>query len=343
MQQGNHGGNIFQAAAFIGCDPGDIRDYSSNVADWQPEGIADIDLPGLLARLPEPHSQTLKAACAAASGLSSQQVWVTAGTTEAIERICQLYGGKRVTILGPTYSDYAHAARQYNLDIHMLLAEPQHAFRHDFATLNVDGDLCFLCNPNNPTATTASRQEVLSLVQRHPRTLFVVDESYLPFHCDEAALTLVPHLTPNLLVLRSFSKIHGIPGLRLGFAMGGSADLLEKLESRCSLWSVNSIAQEMGMRLLSADSTRVARTMAKRRDSIYRELAAFPWLTPLPSAVNFLLCQLHGRDASHLFRHCLQQRVLIRDCSNFAGLDSSCIRFSIKEDMRPLSQAFASF
>ncbi|NCC30791.1 MAG: pyridoxal phosphate-dependent class II aminotransferase [Chloroflexia bacterium] len=339
VQQENHGGNIYRAAAILGCRPDDISDYSSNVADTQPAVVAGLDLPGLLARLPEPHSHALRAALAAHYRTAPDNICVTAGTTEAIERICALFAGKRVTIFAPTYSDYELYARAAALEIRSIVAPaPDYAFAA--GDVRIDGDLCFLCNPNNPSGGGVPRPELIALIARHPATLFVVDESYLPFHLEEESLTLTAHLSTNLVVLRSFSKIHGLPGLRLGFVLSDNSALMTALENRCSPWNVNSVAQELGMRLIDVDTRPIAQHTARQRHQLLADLQQFPWLQPLPSTVNFVLCHLQGRRAPELFEQCLSRRVLIRDCGNFTGLDGEYIRFSIKDDMTPLLDAF---
>lgn len=339
VQQENHGGNIYRAATILGSRPDAIHDFSSNVADTQPAVVAGLDLPRLLARLPEPHSHTLRATLAAHYRTAPDNICVTAGTTEAIERICALFAGKRVTIFTPTYSDYEHYARAAALAIRSIVAPaPDYAFAA--GDVRIDSDLCFLCNPNNPSGRVVPRAELVAFIARHPATLFVVDESYLPFHLEEAALSLTAHLTPNLVVLRSFSKIHGLPGLRLGFVLSGNSALMTALENRCSPWNVNSLGQELGMRLIHVDTRPIAQHTARQRHLLLADLRQFPWLQPLPSTVNFILCRVQERQAAELFQHCLSRRVLIRDCSNFSGLVGEYIRFCIKNDMAPLLNAF---
>ncbi|MBD1399837.1 pyridoxal phosphate-dependent class II aminotransferase [Pelobacter sp. M08fum] len=339
VHQQHHGGNIYRAAAILGCRPDAIRDYSSNVADSQPAVVKDLDLPRLLGRLPEPHSHTLRAALAAHYQIAPENICVSAGTSEAIERLCALFAGKRVTIFTPTYSDYQHFAHAAALDITSVVAPaPDYAFTLD--DMCIDSELCFLCQPNNPTGTSVARTDLVALIARHPATLFVVDESYLPFHLEEESLSLTTQLSANLLVLRSFSKIHGLPGLRLGFTLSGNRELTAELEQRCSPWNVNCPAQELGLRLIDIDNRPMAQRIAAQRRQLLSELDSFPWLQTLPSTVNFILCRLQGRRAAELFEHCLARRVLIRDCGNFEGLVGEHIRFSIKNDMTPLLTAF---
>ena len=338
VHQENHGGNIYRAAAILGCRPDDIHDYSSNVADTQPV-LDELDLSRLLAHLPEPHSHILRAALSDHYRTIPENICVSAGTSEAIERICALFSGKRVTIFTPTYSDYQHFAHASALDITSIVASAP-AYTFAFDDMRIDSELCFLCNPNNPTGRAIPRTELVALIARHPATLFVVDESYLPFHLEEESLTLTTHLSENLVVLRSFSKIHGLPGMRLGFTLSGNRELTAELEQRCSPWNVNSPAQELGLRLIDIDTRPIAQRIAARRLQLLTELDNFPWLQVLPSTVNFFLCRLQERRATELFQHCLSRRVLIRDCGNFSGLVGEHIRFSIKNDMTPLLDAF---
>ncbi|MBB5022528.1 aminotransferase class I/II-fold pyridoxal phosphate-dependent enzyme [Desulfurispira natronophila] len=340
LRQGPHGGNVYAAAQQLGCHPDDIRDYSSNVADWQPPLLADLDISRLLSRLPEPHSSTLQQAFAREYQIDPSQVVVTAGTTEAIERICAAFAARPAAIFTPTYNDYLFYARASDMPVEAIGAAPPD-YTFDLSATRLSAAICFLCNPNNPTGRTVTRQDLLALIDRHPQTLFVVDESYMPFHVQEAELTLTGHLRPNLVVLRSFSKIHGLPGMRLGFVLSAHTELMAQLRQRCSPWSVNTVAQELGLRLLRVETAQQAQQMASRRQQLLLQLEELAWLRPLPSEVNYLLCHLPRHRAADLYRHCLEQRVLIRDCSNFSGLQGEYIRFSIRQHMQPLLQALA--
>lgn len=327
MKQGKHGGDIYKAAAELNVSVDEIRDYSGNVSHIQPECLKKLDTSRLLSVLPEPESNTLKKVYASSISVNPENICVTAGTTEAIEKICRLFSGKRANICMPTYSDYEYFCTMYGISVktHPVLAP---------------ADLCFICNPNNPTGRTMPRSEILEMLKSSPQTLFVVDESYMPFHINEADFTLKNHLADNLVVLRSFSKIFGVPGLRLGFMITGNTELAESVTKLLPPWNVNSLAQAAGVLLTDEDTTKTAVRTAKFKKAFLPELDGVHWIEPLESDVNFILCRLHGVESANVFRKCLEQKVLIRDCSNFRGLKGEHVRFSVRGDMQPLINAF---
>ncbi|QAR33454.1 aminotransferase class I/II-fold pyridoxal phosphate-dependent enzyme [Geovibrio thiophilus] len=329
MKQGKHGGDIYKAAAELNVPLAEIRDYSGNVSHMQPQRLSGLNLPELLSVLPEPESCTLRKAYAASIGVSPENVCVTAGTTEAIEKICRLYSDKRANIAAPTYSDYEYFCRMYGISVktHPVLAP---------------ADLCFICNPNNPTGGTTARAVLLEMIKTNPQTMFAVDESYMPFHVNEPDFTLKNHLTENLAVLRSFSKIFGVPGLRLGFVISGNEELIGRITGLMPPWNVNTAAQAAGMLLLNEDTSKTAAKTAKLKKAFLPELDKLGWIEPLESDVNFILCRLHGVTSADAFRKCFEQRVLIRDCANFTGLIGEHIRFSVRGDMQPLVDALGN-
>ncbi len=103
-------------------------------------------------------------------------------------------------------------------------------------------DLVFLCNPNNPTGALVARPNIEALCRSLPDTIFVVDESYLPFAPVPADATMIGSVLPNVMVLNSMSKAFRIPGLRIGFVKAPEP-LMQALTPLALPWSVNSLAQ----------------------------------------------------------------------------------------------------
>lgn len=323
MRQGTHGGNVFEAARHLGCSVEDIHDYSSNVSPYPIK--LDIS-PDALSRLPEPHSETLAKKFAEKYGYKPENIAVTSGTTEAIDIICRLYQGRKVGIKNPTYSDYGFYAKLNNLEI----------------SEDVGRGLYFICNPNNPTGEICPREHLPKFFRDNPETLFVVDESYMPFVLDEEKSTLIDEEIDNLIILRSFSKIYGLPGLRLG-AVIGSADNIEAVNSLKSPWSVNSYAQEAGLKLLNVDTKAIALRLHEKKCEFLDAVSGINWLEVQNSEVNYMLIKLNKGTSADLFNHCLEKRVLIRDCDNFKGLEGEYIRIAVTDDMNPLINALKEF
>jgi threonine-phosphate decarboxylase len=134
------------------------------------------------------------------------------------------------------------------------------------------------------------------------------------------------------VVLRSMTKFYAIPGLRLGYAIG-SDGVIGRCVAYQEPWSVNTPAQIAGLASLAdvGYRERTIRYVAAERDALTAALAALPGLTPWPSAANYILVGIeNGLTASALRARLLSSRILIRDCSNFLGLDERFFRVAVR-------------
>jgi threonine-phosphate decarboxylase len=325
MIQGAHGGNVYEAAKHLWCSVKDIYDYSSNVSPYPIKLDISSDV---LSRLPEPHSETLVKKFAEKYGHNPENVAITSGTTEAIDIICRTSGFKKATVKHPTYSDYEYYCAQNEIEVRADICKK---------------GLFFICNPNNPTGLSCPGEHLPSFFKSNPDTLFILDESYMPFMADEDKNTLLGHeIISNLIILRSFSKIYGLPGLRLGAVVALDKNI-RVFNGVKSPWSVNTYAQEAGARLLDVDTKPIAERLLKMKADFLKEISDIEWLEPQESKVNFLMLKLKKGTSKALFEHCLQRRVLVRDCSNFNRLDGEYIRIAVADDMAPLVKALREF
>lgn len=336
----NHGGNIIAMAKALGCHVSALRDMSSNLTPLgPPPGLKEVLTAGLeeIVYLPETGSETLQGLFALRHGLDRQQVLVGNGSTEFIFGLPGAVDAQRSVIVSPTYSDYIPASEWAGLrpERFFLRLEENFVFDHERLAQELRGkELVFVCNPNNPTGSLIPTLELLSLVERLPDSLFVVDESYLPF-TNECSLLDFP-LPHNLFVLTSFSKIFGIPGLRLGFLVSSAANL-QIISQRRKPWGVNRLAQLAGAFLLEHGASYAAQVRAyvqSQRSIFTAALDALPGVRSLPGAANFILCLLEdGIRAPRLRERLLQDyRIMVRDCSDFVGLDDRFFRVSLLDE-----------
>lgn len=345
-----HGGNIHEAARIAGCLPSDIMDLSSNISPFPPsqeimerlrEGLSEISA------LPEVASQSLAGLVARRYNLSEARVLIGNGTTEFIFSLPRSSGSRSALICAPTYSDYADSCALSSVETRFLVCRKEENFAIDMERLRAEAgkaDIVFLCNPNNPTGALVGGEDLRGLIRLLPSTTFIIDESYLPFvEGGDANSMLKDDIPDNLIVLRSFSKIHAIPGLRLGW-LASSERTVEVLRKRMLPWGVNRLAQIAGEAILESarrgnvEEETTARYMAGEREFFLASLAplmhgasAANPLAAYPARANFLLFELKGTiDAPVFFKLMLKRRILVRDCSNFRGLDSRFFRISLK-------------
>lgn len=338
-----HGGDIWRHAARLGCRPSEILDMSSNVNPFGPmPGLVSFlkDRLGDITALPEPHASTAVTAAAKFYGVAPGRMLAGNGTTQWIHAFGPAFGLKNVLITCPTYGEYAHSCRAHGIAFSefTLRRETDFTLDPDRLSAALSGfDAAFICNPNNPTGVLTPRDRLEPLFERHPETLFVVDESYLPF-CDTAeADSFVRSERKNVLVLQSMSKIFRIPGLRIGLVVG-NRELIERLSPHDLPWSVNAIAQA-AVRYLMERPDPSRRFMAEtrqrltaERDWLTRRLVRETTLEVFPSVTSFVMVRLpEGNRAADVADRLLSHRILVRNCDNFSGLDNSFIRISLKD------------
>jgi len=194
-------------------------------------------------------------------------------------------------------------------------------------------DLLFFCNPGNPTGRLYRVEEVAALhdLCRRAGCFFVLDEAFIDFAEEQSAKQLLPE-SDDWLILRSMTKFFGFPGLRLGYAVASPA-LIVRLQQLLPPWNVGELAQAAGLAAL-ADREHCRRTrefVDAERERLGARLGALPGLTLFPGAANYLLLQITGgMTAAALQEKLLQGRLLIRDCSNFIGLDGRFFRVAVR-------------
>ncbi|MCX5875815.1 MAG: pyridoxal phosphate-dependent class II aminotransferase [Deltaproteobacteria bacterium] len=339
--QGAHGGDILSMAKRLGCGVGDLVDLSSNLTPLgMPPGLREalVARLGEISFLPESGSETLVRLFAEKYGCSPQQVLAGNGTTEFIYAVPASVQSRRALIIAPTYADYQTASQWAGLSVDFFTLKADEDFALDFNRLSAQltgGELVFLCNPNNPTGRVVPSRALMNFILAHPTSEFLIDESYLPF-VNEPSLAGFP-LPANLFLLCSSSKIYGVPGLRLGFLVANE-EKMARFAARRKPWGVNRMAQVAGEYLLThgeAYVQAVREYLAQVRPGFVARLAALPGVQVVPGAANFILCRLAGpMTAAQLREAMLRQRIMIRDCSNFTGLDGQYFRVSLQDAER---------
>ncbi len=337
-----HGGNIFELARVQGCDPSDITDMSSNV---NPVG----SLPGLKAylaqrlaaieSLPEADASTIAGLFAEYNGVGPENVAPGNGSTQLLYAIPRALGTRKALIVGPTYADYASACQQQGVLPDTLSSTAENGFIPELdrvASLAGRYDTVFICNPNNPTGVMVSQSDLATLFASRPKTVFIVDESYLPFAVEPKQKARSYGGLPNVIRMTSLSKIFKIPGLRIGFAIA-ETEMIAKLQKFAMPWSVNSLACEAVAYILNNGERADAFIRATRKslvterkaiETFFKDSLHIKWF---PSCTSFMLARLNGQHTATTVCVALAaRRILIRDCSNFEGLSARFIRISLK-------------
>jgi threonine-phosphate decarboxylase len=341
LQRVEHGGEVWR---YLGSR--EILDFSSNV---NPLGISPKVLRvlreslRLIRFLPDSDSASVKEAAAEYLGRSIKpsNIVVGNGSTELIHLFALTFvsRGEECLIPVPTFGEYEAAVRKVGGRPHFLRLKASDDF-----TLKTDGILenikpektkaVFICNPNNPTGQTASRQDLIRLLDEtsDAGVMVFLDESYVEFSGKSSLASLVGKY-PNLFVLRSLTKIFGLMGLRIGYGVA-SKEVIEFMSKARISWNVNVLAQIAAVSALKdrAHLEKAKKIICKERNFLFRGLWKVKGFHVLPTKANFFLMDVKksGFNAPRLKEEMLKHKILIRDCSSIRGLNHHYIRISVK-------------
>lgn len=271
--------------------------------------------------------------------IDMDSILVGNGSTELISLFIQIKHPKKALIIGPTYSEYEREVSLGGGQTRYYRLEEENNFFLDIPQLETelteDTDLLVICNPNNPTSTAITRNDMRKILDicKQKGIFVMVDETYVEFAEDVLKVTSVP-LTVyynNIIILRGISKFFAAPGLRLGYAICGNADLLKEMNQRKNPWTINSLAAIAG-EIMFADEDYIKETrnlIANERSRICKVLDNLKNVQYFSPTANFVLVKILREDITSMdiFEASIKKGMMIRDCSTFPFLNNKFIRF----------------
>lgn len=328
-----HGGNVW-----AGGDPAEWLDYSANIRPGGPPEWVRAALRKAMDNVPYyPQLSMYNARKALGSylGLPPEMVLPTAGGIAAISLVTRRKV-ERVRIPAPAFVEYAQLSERSGLPVELcpLIAE-DHRIRRPEEALGEDlgeNTCVWLCNPSNPIGAGFAPQEVeelLSCVEKR-HGILVVDEAFIHY-CPENSVRHLLADHPRLLITGSMTKILGIPGVRLGYLAGG--ELLPELADCLDPWNLNCFAESVLLALPehAADIEEEYASNVFRRESMRTGLEALG-IYVYPSQANFFLCDFR-RDVRPIEDILQEQKILVRRCMNFPGVDDGRhLRLAVKDE-----------
>ena len=226
--------------------------------------------------------------------------------------------------MAPSFSEYEEALDSCGCEVLRYLLKKEDAFCPDegfIRQIQPSIDMVFVCNPNNPTGGLVSIsyiEEVCRMCEKEGAIL-VVDESFLEFVSQAVSARALLKKYESIVILQSFTKIYAMPGLRLGCAFCGKESMVELLQKRLQPWNVSLPAQYAG---IAAMQEKEFLTEQLRLAGLENGVE----LIVYEGAANFLL--FYGPEL--LWQYCLEEGVLLRDCSNFEGLGKGWFRTAVR-------------
>ena len=340
----DHGGNVWQVKQKYRLEVNQILDFSANINPLGfPKSLKRIINQNIqrLDTYPDPECSTLKTELAKSIGLLPENLLIGNGSVELIYSIVKALSPKSVLIPIPTFSEYEKTAKLNKVKSILLPSSEKENFKIEVEkvlTAASKVDLVFLCNPNNPTGFLFSQEELMRLLWACKKKdwILVCDEAFIDFVKDGQEITLLKEVirVKKLLILRSFTKFFALPGLRIGY-LAGDKRFINKISQHQPPWSVNILAQQAALEVIKDDDyiKRSKRFILKERVFLFRELEKIKDLRVFPPSANFILCRLKETtlNSTTLSRKLGCLGILIRDCSNFQGLDTHYFRVAVKK------------
>lgn len=377
--QYQHGGDIYSQDIDI--------DYSANLSplglpDGVKERLSACLEDGTCCVYPDSRCQKLVSALSGHHGVPESWIICGNGAADLIFGLACAGGREgRCLVTAPTFSEYGQAMEVCGYSVDQMVLSEENGFMPDMERFSEtvrrageDGkpyDMVFLCNPNNPTGIPVRAEEVRKAAEACSRTgsLLIVDECFCGFLDEPEEYSVAGDLGRfrNLFILKAFTKLYAMAGLRLGYGLCSDAALVERLRQVRQPWSVSGLAQEAGAAALKETVyvERVREVIRLERDWLKGQLEALGF-TVYDSRANYILFKVWESVGTSgtgptgptgtsgtgptgtsgtgyigtsgpasdgkgwLYHRLLSRKVLIRSCGNYPGLDASFYRICVK-------------
>ncbi|GBF32749.1 L-threonine 3-O-phosphate decarboxylase [Desulfocucumis palustris] len=343
LKQHQHGGNLARAAREYGLPERELIDFSASINPLGPSpGVFRAIAENLwrIRHYPDPDCRVFLNLLGEYLGVPPECIVPGNGGAELIYMLPTALKVTSALVVAPTFSEYSAAIRAAGGETeYFRLPVEGEIYSHltELADKMAGYQAVFICNPNNPTGRLFRHDELSPLLEAASKTgtMLVVDEAFMDFVARRRDFTLMPRAvgSRNLVVLYSLTKFFGIPGLRLG-ALVAQPELAAELNRKRDPWRVNALAQVAAEAAL-ADKGHMAATLdvvRTEREYLTAALSGIPGVRPLPGAANFLLLDLSrsGKNVQEIIIDLGRRGLLVRDCSNFYGLDGCHIRTAVR-------------
>ncbi len=280
---------------------------------------------------PDTECTALREEISSSLSIPADSIIVGNGSVEILRLVCQVFleKGDEVLIPVPTFSEYERMVKIYGgvctfVTIENLRIDPSKIIEK----MGEKTKIIFLCNPNNPTGFYSDDVSEIIEEASRKKILVFLDEAFIDFTRKKS---FAREINPYLIVSKSATKIYSIPALRCGFAFSDRS-LIEYLRKASTPWNVNYVAQE-AVRTALKNKKFIEETVTfieKEKGYILSEARKIPSFTIHPSDANFFLVKTKNVTSPNLRKNLLERGILLRDCSNFRGLDETYVRFCVR-------------
>jgi threonine-phosphate decarboxylase len=341
----SHGGDIWGFSRKYNVPLEDILEFSGpiNFLGPCPKAVEAVKQCAKLIKFyPDPNPIEFKGEIAnyVGHGVQEENVILGSGSIELIYSITQVLPRRfKALIPIPSFSEYEKAALRVGGKPEFIQLPQNFALENEKIKKAVSADtkiLC-LCNPHSPSGILYDKSEILDLLDfcQKKDIIFSIDENYIEFS-DEGQKTTMAGMVKeyeNLFVIRSVTKFFGMAGIRLGYGIA-TPSLVEKLENVRLPWSINSLASYATLAAFKDTEfiENTKKTISEEREQLAQNLGIIEGFHVFPSVTNFLLVKMENRKitSTQLKDALARERILIRDCCTFMGLDDHYFRVTVR-------------
>ena len=338
MKTDCHGGNIYKKARELGISQDRIMDFSANIS---PLGIPEEIRQAVVASIddminyPDPECTKLREAIAENDKVREEWISCGNGGADLLFRLAFGMRPKKVLLPVPAFVEYEEALRVAGAEIIYHRMDRDLIPKEDLISeITEEYEMLILCNPNNPTGLLLDRNYLLKVLDQAKKAgvFLMLDECFLEICRGEENLSLKPYLEEydNLIILKSFTKLYALPGIRLGYLLSSNPDVIEAVNRAGQSWSVSCLAQEAGICALSLKDYKelVIDTVAEELDYMKKEMSSMP-IRLYDGQANYLFFRAPGWE--DLDRRLEKRGFMIRNCSNYANLGRDYWRVAVKD------------
>lgn len=340
-----HGGNLRAASENFNLQENKIIDFSSNI---NPLGYHPLIKKAIISNFksimsyPDPDYKKLLESISSFYNIDQKNLILGNGSTELIYLLSFSLKPRKAIIIQPDFSEYELSLNKIDCKILNLVGKNKDNFKVDVHQIikklkDKSIDILYLSNPNNPSGyiyTKEELEELLLVCKKYKKYIFI-DEAFLDFLPDYNDITLSGYIRKNkyLIILKTLTKFYAIPGLRLGL-MAADVSIIEKLKFMQTPWSINCFSQMIGDIILN-DRNYITKTIDFIKEEKYFLIIGLSKISGIKvflSYTNYILCEItNGKKLVSLENYLSKKNIIIRNCSNYIGLDDRYFRVAVKK------------
>lgn len=251
------------------------------------------------------------------------------GATQIYPFLNNMYSDSRVLIPNPTFGEYEKIFnnKEYYKD--------DGSFNYNEISKKIEeNDLIVFVNPNNPTGTFTKSENIYNLIKKHPKKLFIIDESFIDFSNTISVSEISgSELLDNFLIIKSMSKSHGFPGVRIGYVYSNNLKLISGIKKSLPVWNFNSFAEyflEIMLKYRNEFKKSIDKTIYDRQEFI-KQMKLQSWVTNVfHSGADFILVETSNKILELIDVLLQKESIYIRDISKKFNNNKTYFRFAVR-------------